>query len=178
MRKLVSIVILVLIICFMPNNSLVRSEPLSDETPGKHEVPDSPAIIAFAVRSFSLYSSFLNDYVQKEDQMVPVHGSTRSKAQAYLNRGFTPEMTEAIIDECTQWDDSLGALTIVPCDGIPVLTGEDADKIQLYKETNKIILVRKYNNCYAEGDNYVFLVTMTPDGDAWKISELSFDAAE
>lgn len=181
MRKLVSIVIVILITCFIPCSTLVRSEPISGETAGAAaQSRDTKDLFCnYAFSSFSLYSSFLSDYRQIGDYMVPVHGSTRTQARAYLTGGFTTDMAEAIIDECTIWNDSLRTLVIVPGDGIPVLTADDSDEIKVSsKDKNRIVLVREYNNCYREGDQYFFLVTMTSDGDTWKISELSFNAAK
>jgi len=181
LRKLVSIVIVVLITCFIPGSTLVSSEPISGETLGVAAQPqdNKDLLFNYAVSSFSLYSSFLGDYRLTGDGMVPVHGSTRPQARAYLTGGFTPEMAEAIIDECTMWNDSLQALFIVPGDGIPLLTADDSDEIELsIKDKNRIVLVRQYNNCYKEGDQYLLLVTMTPDGDIWKISEISFNAVD
>lgn len=111
--------------------------------------------------------------------MIPAHGSTRQEARSYLKQGFTPEMSDAIIDECTAWNDDLAALTIIPGDGIPVLTAEDTKKVKVkMRDTNKVVLLMQYNNCYSEGDRYHFLITMIPDGDTWKVSELSFNSAE
>jgi len=176
LRKLVWIKILILIICLIPGNTLVRSEPLPTVSGKAPEPPDVQVVLADTIRAFSLYSSFLSDCTEKNDALIPLHGSTRAEALSYLNQGFTPKMSEAIIDECTLWNDSLGALTIVPGDGIPVLTVEDTEEIRLHAANrNKITLLRKYNNCYTEGDEYLLLVTMIPDHDAWKISELSFN---
>lgn len=175
MRKVVPITLLILMICLIPGNALIRSEPL----PAQAIEPNIPAAKAAAINAFSLYSAFLSDCTQKNDALIPLHGTNRAEALIYLNQGFIPEMSEAIIDECTIWNESLGALTIIPTDGIPVLTDEDSEEIRLFwADRNKIILLRKYNNCYAEGDEYRLMVTLIPDHDTWRIGELSFNAAE
>jgi len=180
-RKLTAIVILAIIIIIgIPGSAVVRSEPISDQTPRPTLEAASPkvkAIFADAVRSFNLYSSFLGDYQVKGDCLVPLHGASHREALNYLNNGFTSYMSQAIIDECTLFNDSLGCLVINPSDGIPVLTPQDADKTMVYAEDgNSIVFLRKYNDCYTEGDEYLFLVTMISGDNSWKISDISFMA--
>lgn len=177
MRKLAAIIISVLFMSLIPGTTLVRSEPLPAAT--ELEAQDNQVIIGCAVSCFSFYSSFLADYFERGEYMIPVHGSCRQEARSYLNQGFTPEMSNAIIDECTAWDNVLASLTLLPGDGIPVLTAEDTKKVEVYlRDTNKVVLLMQYNNCYSEGDRYQFLITMIPDGDTWKISGLSFNPAK
>lgn len=182
MRKLTAIVILAIIIIIgIPGSAVVRSEPISGQTPRPTLEAASPkvkAVFADAIRSFNLYSSFLGDYQVKGDCLVPLHGASRREALNYLNNGFTSYMGQAIIDECTLFNGKLGCLVINPSDGIPVLTPQDADKTMVYAEDeNSIVFLRKYNDCYAEGDEYLFLVTMISGDNSWKISDISFMAA-
>ena len=182
MRKLLSGIILFLVLSGIPGGTVVRSEPLPDKSSMPLALGSTSqtvnAVFSHTVESFALYSSFLEDYTLNNDYLVPLHGSSQQQAQNYLNSGFTADMAKAIVDECTVYNSKLGCLVINPGDGIPVLTNRDRNEILLYSENeNKIVFLRKYNNCYAEGDEYQFLITMTRDDNSWKISDLSFTAA-
>lgn len=182
MRRLVSTFILVIILMGTPAVKAVGPEPTRNrsEMPAlAAATPRVKALYSDAVRSFALYSSYLGDCRGNGYYMIPWHGPNRTAALNYLQQGFTAEMAEAIIDECTVFNNDLGCLVINPGDGIPVLNNDDAASIQVYHEDGKCItFLRKYYNCYAEGDQYIFLVTLTLTDKTWKISDISFTAIE
>lgn len=178
MRKILVCLIVAMTICCVNGQALIKAEPFTNKSVVTKSLPDSQfpnEVLSDVLGSFELYSSFLQDYNQIGDYQVPVHGKTQEEALDYLEDGFDRNMSQAIIEECTRWNDELQSLVINPGDGIPVLTRDDLNKISVKSSSEgKIVFLRKYNNCYCEGDEYIFLVTVSYIGQAWRISELSF----
>lgn len=180
-RKLLPGLMLLVFLFGIPGGTVVKSEPLSEKAAPPLALdqadPEIKAVFSLTVESFALYSSFLGDYTLKGDYLVPLHGANQPAACNYLGSGFTADLAAAIVEECTVYNSDLGCLVLNPGDGIPVLTAQDGDDIWLTSQSaNRIIFLRKYNNCYAEKDEYHLLVTMSREENSWKVSDLSFMA--
>jgi len=179
--KLLPGLMLLVFLFGIPGGTVVKSEPMSEKamTPLmlSQADPEVKAVFSHTVESFALYSSFLGDCTQNGDYLVPLHGANQPEALTFLGSGFTADLAAAIVEECTVYNSDLGCLVINPGDGIPVLTAWDRPDIWLTgKSENRIIFLRKYNNCYAEGDEYHLLVTMSREETSWKVSDISFMA--
>lgn len=125
--------------------------------------------------AFHLYSSFLGETCLANGKAIPVHGPTPAQAINYLQSGFSQQLAVAIIDETTCWDKEQGTLVVVPKEGIPVLTEADLPLlVPTVCSEHQVLIERRYQDCFAPGDSYLYIVEVIKTDCGWRVNHLSW----
>ncbi len=128
------------------------------------------------VKSFKLYESLLGDVYEYGEYRIAVHGKSLQEAVDYLDTGFEPELTDSIIEAYLQRVPEIQKMSVIPCDGIPTLSDKDKEALSCSQpDENTIIFQRCYEDCYSQGDCYLFAVTLNHSTKGWRIKELSLE---
>ena len=126
------------------------------------------------VQSFELYESLLGDINEYGDYRIAVHGESLQEAMNYLETGFEAELSAKIIEAYLQWVPELQGMAVIPCDGIPTLSNNDKETVSCtHPDENTIIFQRAYENCYSQGDSYLFSITLNHSVQGWRIVDLA-----
>lgn len=131
---------------------------------------------ASMIQSFQLYESLLGDIEEYSDHRIPVHGESLPEAMTYLKAGFESELAASIIEAYLQWVPEIQKMEVVPCDGIPTLSENDKEFLSCSQpDENTVVFERPYENCYNQGDRYLFSVTLHHSAQGWRIVDLTLE---
>ncbi|MEN6325556.1 MAG: hypothetical protein ABFD18_05010 [Syntrophomonas sp.] len=128
------------------------------------------------IHSFKSYESLLGDVYEYGDYHIAVHGESFQEAMNYLDTGFEAELAASIIEAYMQQVPEIQKMAVIPCDGIPTLSENDNEAVSCsHPDENTIIFQRSYEDCYNQGDSYLFTVTLHHSAQGWRIKALSLE---
>lgn len=133
---------------------------------------------AFAqvIEDFSLYEQFLQVEYLPDGSLGLVQAKTATQARSFLEKGFSPDLAEAICSSYTCWDSAQERLLLIPQEGLPTLQPGDKTLVTVQQiSPGEIIFRRTYLDCYADHESYVYSVKATYQNSHWKIADLSMD---
>lgn len=127
---------------------------------------------------FALFTGLTKDVQHRRDSVYPValKAADQKEAVEWLQQGFSEELARSLACFYLAWDEELKRLVVIPEDSIPVLTRQDRSKTVItFRNGRQARLECPYDNCYAPGDHYRYLIEAEKDGERWKIYELTLD---
>ncbi|WP_054697746.1 hypothetical protein [Syntrophomonas palmitatica] len=96
MRRLFWGIIVTIILCFCQCTPVIQAEPDKIK-----DIPLQTDAMTDMLSGFAAYSSFLGECRCEGIYRIPLHGSSKVQAFAYLTQFFEPALAEAVIEECT-----------------------------------------------------------------------------
>ncbi|MEN6349480.1 MAG: hypothetical protein ABFD08_08840 [Syntrophomonas sp.] len=128
------------------------------------------------VNSFELYEALLQDVYEIKNNRIPLHGESAREATDFLSAGFSEELAQNIVETYMQWNPELQKMVIIPCDGIPTISAGEINTITCSQaDGNMVVFQRRYDDCYMQGDCYIYSITLKNYPTGWKIEELDLD---
>ena len=176
-RHAIYIFLIVLcIITYPPALAEEVSSISSNNKPSYYWSDEEKQAYAAMTRSFDLYEVLLADVREYEGYRIAIHGESRKNAMDYLTAGFEADLAANIIEAYLLWVPEVQKLTVVPCDGIPTLNDNDMVMVTCsHPDKDTIIFERSYEDCYKQGDSYLFSVFLHRSSQGFRIEQISLE---
>lgn len=121
---------------------------------------------------FEIYLEFLQ-VEESPGGLLLLNARTPHEAQAFLSRGFSVDLADAICSSFTRYDRERERLILVPCDGLPTIGAAQKNGVQYYMEGQESIVFQyRFENCYQPGDAYLYCVRTRLEDGWWKVGAL------
>ncbi len=128
------------------------------------------------VADYALYNSLLHDVYPYNDHQVSLHVIDPDSAAAYLRGGFSPALAAAMTGSYLQWLPEHNKMAVIATDSIPIITESDRQYLSIKRVSPDTMQIQRiYTDCYAPGDQYLYLITTIHQEGHWIVAYLQLD---
>jgi hypothetical protein len=160
---------LILLLCTLPVLAPIKTEQLCNTS--------FDEIFQDIVADYETYTSLMYDVYPIDQYQVSIHVNTPEAATAYLCKSFSPALAADIAGYYLKWLPLVDKMAIIPAESIPIIT--EADRLYLNIERispDKVLIKRIYNDCYEQGDSYLYCIVAQNIDGTWIIEDLQLNS--